>query len=697
MESGTRLSHYEISTLLGKGGMGEVWRAKDTKLGREVAIKTLPEEFARDLDRLARFKREARLLASLNHPNIAAIHGFEEDNGTHFLVLELVEGETLADQLKLGAIPVEESLKLALQIAEALEAAHEKGVIHRDLKPANIKVTPDGKVKVLDFGLAKAVAGETPRTDLSTLTVLETKEGIIQGTPAYMSPQQARGEVVDKRTDIWAFGCVLYEMLTGRRPFRGETLTDMMARILEREPDWEALPRSTPGQVRELLERCLQKDTNQRLGEIREAGSLIEEALVGPRRQRVTRRQALAMGGVALVPLMAVTLGLNVGGVRDRLFGTGAPVSIQSIAVLPLQNLSGDPEQEYFAEGMHDALITDLAKISGLRKVIARASVMRYRNTDKLLPQIGRELRVDALITGTVLREGDQVRITAQLINAATEEQLWAARYERQLRDVLSLQNDVVTAIIREMRLQLTPQEQTRLASARPVDPEVYEAYLRGKFYLNQLTPEGIERGLEYLHQAVENDPADALAYSGLALGYSLISSHTPSPPPDAVLRAKAAAIRALELDETLAEAHSALAQIRFYNEWDWEGAEAAFRRALELNPNLPEAHAHYGWYLNLFGRQEEALAEMRRAQQVDPLTPTYTAWRGDLNYFFGEYDETIEFESEALELDPDFAWANHFLGRAYAQKGMYEEAIAANERAIAVDPAWMWGLAVRG
>ena len=529
---GRQLGFYHVLSKIGEGGMGEVYRALDTKLRRDVALKVLPKLFARDPERLARFRREAQLLASLNHKNIAAIYGLEESDGVHFLVLELVEGETLADRLqRAGPLPAAEALPIAQEIAEALEFAHKKGITHRDVKPANIKLTPEGQIKVLDFGLAKVFVGEEGGVDLSqmpTLTAMGTEEGRILGTPAYMSPEQVRGKEVDRRTDIWAFGCVLYELLSGQRAYRAETISDTLAKVLEREPDWDVLPPKIPAQVRELLERCVQKDKQRRLGEMGEAQRAIEEALFAPRRQRVTRRKALAMAGAALVAVFAVPMGLNVGGVRDRLLGTGLPAPIQSIAVLPLQNLSGDPEQDYFAEGMHDALITDLAKLSGLGKVIARASMIQSRDTDKPLQQIGRELGVDAVITGAVLREGDRVRITAQLINAATGEQLWADRYERQLRDVLSLQNEVVTAITREMQLQLTPQEQTRLASARPVNPEAYEAYLKGRFFLSKLTLEGFEQGLEYLELATELDSSNPVMFANLALGYTHIG-HDPA------------------------------------------------------------------------------------------------------------------------------------------------------------------------
>ena len=424
MESGTKLGHYEILSLLGKGGMGEVWRARDTKLGREVAIKTLPEEFAKDADRLARFEREAKLLASLNHPNIAAIYGLEEDGDRSYLVLEMVEGETLAERLdRSGPFPVDEVLGIGRQVAQALESAHARGITHRDIKPANIKITPEGRIKVLDFGLAKNVLSgqEIDLSQIETLTVA-TEAGQILGTPAYMSPERARGETFDGRTDVWAFGCVLYELLSGRQPFAGKTVPETFAAILEREPDWEVLPPSTPDRFQDLLRQCLVKDPERRLPSISEADGEIDRIAAGQPAIRSEARLA----------------------------------SRPSIAVLPLANASGDPDQEYFSEGMIESLLTELAKIRAL-KVISRTSAARYRNSDKAIPQIARELGVGALIEGSAGRLGDRLRLSVQLIDARTEEIIWGDTYIRDLADVLIVQGEVTQAIAEQIHVQLSP------------------------------------------------------------------------------------------------------------------------------------------------------------------------------------------------------------------------------------------------
>jgi serine/threonine-protein kinase len=586
---GRKIGSFEIVEVIGRGGMGVVYLARDTKLDRSVAIKSIPAKLADDSTTKMRFHREAKLLASLNHPNIAAIHEIiEQEEGTSYLILEYVTGESLAQRIAREPLKLEEALSIAQQIALAVSAAHEKGVIHRDLKPGNIKLAPDGRVKVLDFGLAKATR-EQPASQDSAVTQI----GSIIGTPAYMSPEQIRGYSTDPRTDIWSFGCVMYEMLTGYRPFEGKTISDTVARTLEREPDWQALPQETPANIRVILRRCLEKDPRWRLQHIKDAAIEISETLnllaARPAAPVRTRWRESANGGL----------------------GGAGPGRIKSLAVLPLQNLTGDPEQEYFADGMTEALIANLGKIGALQ-VRSRTSIMQYKNVKKPLTEIARELNVNAVVEGSVMRVAEQVRITVQLINAPTDTHLWVDSYERDLRDILTLLSEVARTIARQIEITVTPDQEARLAARRPVNPETYKAYLKGMFHLNKMTPEGTEKGLDYLRQAIEKDPADPLAYGGLALGY-VASAHAPGAPPDAFARAEAAALEALELDDTLAEAHAALAQIKLYRDWDWAGAEQAFQRALKLNPSLTLTRAHYSFYLLLFGRTDEASAEMRR------------------------------------------------------------------------------------
>jgi TolB-like protein/Tfp pilus assembly protein PilF len=394
------------------------------------------------------------------------------------------------------------------------------------------------------------------------------------------------------------------------------------------------------------------------------------------------------------VVLLAVVVGLNIGRWRESAnggLGGAGPGRIKSLAVLPLVNLTGDPEQEYFADGMTEALIANLGKIGALQ-VRSRTSIMQYKDVKKSLPEIARELNVDVVVEGSVLRVGEQVRITAQLIHAPTDTHLWVGSYERDLRDILTLLSEVALTIARQIEITVTPDQEARLAARRPVNPETYEAYLKGMFHLNKMTPEGTEKGLAYLHQAIEKDPADPLAYGGLALGY-VASAHGPGAPPDALARAEAAALKALELDDTLAEAHAALAQIKLYRDWDWAGAEQAFQRALKLNPNLTLTRAHYSWYLQLFGHTDEALAEMKRVQEVDPLAPLWPAWQGWQYLNAGQYEEAIDEARKSLELDPDFPVGLYVLGSAYAAKGMYEEAIKAHQRAGVLSREWKSGL----
>jgi len=714
----TRLGSYEVLAQIGAGDMGEVYKAHDTKLGRDVAIKILPEAFAHDPERLSRFQREAKMLAALNHPNIATIHGLEQSNGTHYLVMELVPGETLAERIKReGAVPVEEALKVSVQIAEALEAAHEKGIIHRDLKPANVKVTPEGKVKVLDFGLAKAFAGDGASEDPSnspTLSAVATMQGVLLGTAAYMSPEQARGKTVDKRTDIWAFGCVLYELITGRAAFRGETLSDTIAAVLEREPDWQALPPPTPAQIRNLLRRCLRKDPQRRLRDLGDARIEIEETLIPPvaeptrqhdadwadadvlpsrhrlppaRRRREGsgrglipgRREARWISVVALTILLAAFFGLNVGGWRERLLNRNRTPRISSLAVLPLENFSRDPDQEYFADGMTEALIADLSKISALR-VTSRTSVMQYKGVKRPLPEIAKALQVDAVIEGSVERAGDRVRITAQLIQAANDKHLWAESYDRDLHEILALQDQVARQIATEVRVTLTPQEQERLSSGGSTNAEAYQLYLLGRYHWNKGTQQELTKSMEYYQQALAKDPNYALAYAGLADSYSSLSDWY-LPPRQVMPQAKAATMKALELDQSLAAAHNALCFIYTNYDWDWQGADKECQRAIELNPNSADAHDNYASELADIGQWDKMAVEIRRSEELDPLSFRIYGDAGQWYWLARQDNRAVDQYRKAIELEPDYFLAHTWLGVAYAHMGRLPEAVAETQK----------------
>ena len=683
---GTTIFHYKILEKIGQGGMGEVFLAQDTSLDRKVALKFLPEDLQEDPTARKRFLREAKSSAALDHPYICHIHEVGESDGKDFIAMEYVEGQTLKDKLASGPLPLKQALETAVQIAGAMEKAHEKKIVHRDLKPSNIMLTPQGHVKVMDFGLAKQlIPTEGVGSQEQALTAL-TKTGVTLGTLAYMSPEQLRGEEVDTRSDVFSFGVLLYEMMAGVNPFLKPQRMETASAILRDEPSpLSSCAPEVPERLEHIVKKMLPKQVDDRYESAREVRVELEGLLTGavpfiPARPRLTRRRWLALAGLGVVATLATFLALDVGGWRDWLEGlagvSGGP-RIQSLAVLPLDNLSGDRDQGYFAAGMHEALITDLAKLGGFKRVI------RYQQTEKSLPEIAQELGVDAVITGSVLREGDRVRITAQLINATTQELLWANRYERQLGDVLSLQNEIVEAITREMNLQLTSGEQARLASARTVNPEAHEAYLRGQFHWRRLSPADLETALGYFELALEKDPDYALAYTGISRVWAGRQQRALVSPREATPKAKAAAVKAIELDNTLAETHHALAIVRTWSEWDWEGGEIAFQRAIELNPNYPEARAYYSDFLTIMGRHDEAMAQIERALELDPFNALYQALYSNVLLGVRRYDDAIAQSRKAFKMSPGlwFAQGNIFL--SLHLKGAYEEALAEQKKLI--------------
>jgi serine/threonine protein kinase/Tfp pilus assembly protein PilF len=706
LAAGARLGPYEIVAPIGSGGMGEVYKARDTRLGREVAVKVLPPEFSTDPERLRRFEQEARSASALNHPNILAIF----DVGTHgeapYVVSELLEGETLRERLAGASLPARKATDYATQIAEGLAAAQEKGIAHRDLKPENLFVMKDGRIKILDFGLAKLTRPEVPSCPLTEAPTSppETESGVVMGTVGYMSPEQVRGQPADPRSDIFAFGAILYEMLTGRRAFRGISPADTLSAILKEEPEF-APPRPDASPALEhIVRRCLEKSPQERFQSARDlafalretsSGSVPSEAVSLP----VPRsRSILWLAPLGLLALLAALIAVNAGGLRERLFKGSGPARIQSLAVLPLENLSKDPEQEYFADGMTEELISDLGKIRALR-VISRTSAMRYKGTKKSLPEIARELGVDALVEGSVLRAGGRVRITTQLIQAATDRHLWSESYERDLKDVLTLQSEVARSIAREIKIALTPQEQARFAEARPVDPEAHELYLKGRYYLVKNTPEAAQRALEYMKQSIDKDPAYAVAYAGLAntyagLGYTGMDV---LPPREAMPRAKAAALKALELDDTLAEAHTNLGLVRWAYDWDWPAAGKDLRRAIDLNPSFATAHFRYANYLCSLGRFDEAVAEHKRALELDPLSLIINHAQAWPYHLSRRFDQAIEKYQRTLEMEPNFARTHLRLGEAYTAKGMYREAIAEYEKFSALGGGSTMAMALIG
>ena len=689
---GTRLGSYEIVSRLGSGGMGEVYKAKDLKLGRDVAIKVLREDLASDPERLRRFEQEARAASSLNHPNIVTIHDIGEHEGTRYIAMEYVEGKTLREILTGEPLPAKKLLKLSTQIADGLAKAHAAGIVHRDLKPENLMVTGDGFVKILDFGLAKLMPEPSEVDPEMATKSKETREGVVLGTVQYMSPEQAAGRPVDYHSDQFSLGSILYEMATGKLAFQRETAPETQAAIMRDEPEpITVLNPHVPAQLTHIIGRCLEKELQDRYDSTRDLARELEgidELTTAPhapspssRRMPLTGIVGAGLGAI----LLAMAAAMFSGDIQKWIAGDVGRPQIESIAVLPLENLSGDPEQEYFADGMTEALIADLAKISALR-VISRQSVMQFKESDEPLPNIAAALDVDAVLEGSVLRSGDRVRITTQLIQASPERHLWSESYERTVRDAISLQSEVATTIAAAIEVALTPEEQRRLAASRTVNPKAQEAYLKGRYYHLRYETAEQSKALRYFEQAVAIDPNYAPAYAGLAQGYwdqALLTP--PGEAREAILsKIRASIEKALELDNELAEAYSERGWLRAFWDFDWRGAESDFQRAIRLNPSLPKAHQGYAFYLTGMGRVQESVAEILRMVELDPVTSGYLAASQWPFFCARRYDDAIRQLEQAMDLDPDYGPTYTYLGMAYAEKGMYEESIAAFTKALA-------------
>jgi serine/threonine protein kinase/Tfp pilus assembly protein PilF len=667
---------YRIIEELGRGGMGRVYKAHDTKLKRIVALKLLPPELTPLSDTKERFMREAQAAAALDHPHICTVYEFDEAEGRAFISMGYVEGRTLRKKIESGPLDLDEALRLAVQVAEGLREAHGKGVVHRDIKSANIMVTEPGQAKIMDFGLARVQGG-----------ALVTKEGMTLGTIAYMSPEQARGEEVDQRSDIWSFGVVLYEMLSGQLPFKGGHDQAVVYSILQAraQPVTDLRP-GIPMSLGRVVGKALEKSLDERYQSIEEMLADLKSIAAGlePEGIRAGRRREKPLSRKKTV-LIASLAGLILVLAGAALFLLpGRAEAVKSIAVLPLENRSGDPEQEYFVEGMHEELITELSKIQAL-KVISRPSVMRYKNSGKSLPEIAKELNVQGIVSGSALKVGERVRISVQLIDVKTERNLWAEKYDREYRDILTLHGEVALGIAREIRIAVTPAEMTRLASARPLDPEAHELYLKGRYYWNKFSPEWAEKSISYYSRAIEKNPSYALAYASLAEAYVMMSTGFDVLPGKQIMpQARKAAMKALELDPTLADAHVSLGLVAACYDWDRQAAKACFEQALALDPNSVMAHLWIEMYLSLLeGRYEESLGHLRRAQELDPLNLFVKTRLGFVSYYKRDFDRAIGQFQEIIAFDPSSMFGHLGLMEVYGKKGLYAESLAEGEKLL--------------
>ncbi len=647
---GQTLGRYRIVERLGEGGMGVVFRAEDPRLEREVALKVLKQDALYDEDSKRRFRLEARALSRLLHPNIATLFDFDSDRGVDFLVLEFVPGESLARTLANGPLPETRARAIALDVTEGLQSAHEKGIVHRDLKPGNIVITPRGRAKVLDFGLARVMPGAASLTQSAPIS----GGSALVGTVPYMSPEQVRDDPVDARSDLYALGAVLFEMTTGRRPFSGDDVLSLLYQIAhEAAPLLRVVRPGLSVELEAVVARCLEKAPLRRFSD---AGALL----------RALRGES-SDDGRGLPTLTAS----SAGGAPESGLGRG----IRSLVVLPFENRSGDPAQEFFADGMTDALITDLAQIEALR-VISRTSAMRFKGTHPPLSQIARELRVDGVVEGSALQVGDRVRITVQLVEVATDRNLWAKSYERGLTDILALQSEVAHAIADEIRIQVTPDERARLRSKGTVNPAAHVAYLQGSFLWNRFTSESVKEAIQRYEEALAIDPNYAAAYAGLADSYIMLANHHILPPREGYSLARRAAEQGLALDESLAELHTSLGWIHRLFDWDWPAAERESLRAVQLNPGYAFGRSRYALLLSGMGRHEEAVAEAQRAHELDPLNLlTYTVV-GDTLFYARRYERSVASYRKCLELDPTFGAAHTDLARSLEQVGQADEAV---------------------
>jgi serine/threonine-protein kinase len=661
------ISHYRIIKELGAGGMGEVYLAEDTRLGRQVALKFLPASFQYDPERRSRLLAEARATSSLRSPHIAAIYDIGEHEGTMFLVMEYVDGELLSAKLKRGPLAIAEVINIAAQIADALSEAHALGIVHCDVKSSNLIVNERGFTKMLDFGLARADDSNIQESGDRTKKVGEqTAVGVVAGTLSYMSPEQALGQAIDHRSDVFSLGVVIYEMVSARLPFEGDSMSEVVDKIVHSDaPPISRLNYAVPAELERIARKCLEKEPDRRYQSMRELLTDLRNL-----------QRDNDSGGQTATGLKRKTE--VIGRTRTR-------KAIDSIAVLPMENLSPEPETEYLSDGLTESIINNLSQIGRLR-VMARSTVFRYKGLTSSDPQVvGHELGVRAVLVGRVLQRGDSLVVKTELVDTVDGAHLWGANFNRRLSDIFSIEAEISNEISEALKLKLTSAQKKGLARRYTENAEAYQLYLKGRYHWNKRTEDGIRKSIEYFEQAIALDPKYALAYAGLADAHNLMASYSAKPLATPFLRAKATALKALRLDDGLAEAHVALAAVKLWREFDLPDAERGFRRAIELNPGYATAHLWLALYLAGIEDMDEALSEIKLAHELDPLSRVINLNLARVFYFARLYDESIEQCRKTIEMYPDYLIAHRRLGIAYGEKGMFEEAETEFRKALAL------------
>ena len=689
---GKTISHYKIIEQLGEGGMGVVYKAEDTKLKRTVALKFLPPELTRDPEAKKRFIREAQSASALEHNNIYNIHEIDEtEGGQLFIAMACYEGESLKEKIERGPLKIEDAIDIAIQIAQGLQRAHEKGIVHRDIKPSNIFITTDGIVKIIDFGLAK----------LTGKTVL-TKEGSTLGTIDYMSPEQTRGEEIDHRTDLWSLGVILYEMITGQSPFKGDYEQAVMYSIVNEEPEpITGLRTGVPMKLELVVDKALLKNPNERYQHADELSADLKKLhreleiskkapFTGVEIQKTSKSRLKRVIMYTGIPIILFALIMIIYFLSNLIFEPKehkAETISQSewensIAVLPFADLSPGKDQEYFCDGMMDDIIMKLSKVTGLR-VPSRTSVMPYKAVTKSIVDIGKELGVNTILEGSIQKEANQIRVRVKLVDAKSNSLVWSEHFDRNMSGVFTLQDEISLSIVNHLKLELLGGEREKLTKQYTENTEAYNLYLRGRWFWNKWTADDIKRAMSYFREAISKDSTYALAYAGLADAYGTLSFYGPMRPEEAYPVARELVLKALKLDPELPEAYTVLAYIKTYWDWDWEGSERDYRKAIELNPNYITAHHLFSYFLPMIGRYEEALQEIQKALELDPLNLIAIRTVGDMYYHSRQYEKAIPYFLKTIEMDSTFDYAHFYLGSTYRELGRYQEALQQYQKEV--------------